>query len=370
MRIAVLGAGGIIAPAIVRDLAESPQVDGLTLLDLDGDAARAVAAEHAPGLATGAAVDASDRQALTLALEGHGLIVNAASYRVNLAAMDAALAANVNYLDLGGLYHLTLRQLALHDAFAAAGLVAILGCGAGPGKTNVMAARAARELDEVHAIRCASAGHDEAPPEHGLAVPYALQTLLDELIEPPMAVRGGAAVALEPLADGGRIAFPEPVGERASIHTLHSEVATLPESLGAADCDFRLALAPRVEAALRAVVAAGTPAADVETVPASARTWSAQHVEVRGRIGGVPTTVTMTALTGPQDGWGLGGGIVSTATVASATARLLARGALGPLAGVVPVERALTPELLFPELEARGCVFHLNIDTTNEVLTP
>ena len=34
--VAVLGAGGIIARAIVRDLAESEEVSSLLLLDLDG----------------------------------------------------------------------------------------------------------------------------------------------------------------------------------------------------------------------------------------------------------------------------------------------------------------------------------------------
>ncbi|WP_354700998.1 Lysine 6-dehydrogenase [Paraconexibacter sp. AEG42_29] len=369
MRVAVLGAAGIIAPAIVRDLADAPGIDGLTLLDLDGDAARAVAATHGGGIATGAAVDAHDRQALTLAIEGHGLLLNAASYRVNLAAMDAALAAGVNYVDLGGLYHVTLQQLRLDAAFAASGLVAILGCGAGPGKTNVMAARAARELDVVHAIRCASAGHDETPPP-GLAVPYALQTLIDELTEAPMTVRDGLPTPLEPLAAGGYIAFPEPIGDRPTIFTLHSEVATLPGTLGAAACDFRLALAPTVEAALREVVAAGTPVADVPVVPSSPRTWSAQHVEVSGLRGGSPAVVTMTAVTQPHAEWGLGGGPVSTATVAAAVARLLARGALGPVGGVLPVESAVTPELLFPELEARGCTFSLRLDTTSEVHTP
>ncbi len=372
MRIAVLGAGGTMGPAIVRDLSDAPGVDGLTLLDLDGDRARAVAAEHGGGIATGASVDARDRQALTLAVEEHALVVNAASYRCNLEAMDAALAVRANYLDLGGLFHLTRRQLALDAAFADAGLVAILGCGAGPGKTNVMAARAARELQRVDAIRCASAGHDEAPPAGGLAVPYALQTLLDELTEPPVVVGDGEALALAPLADGGIVDFPAPIGRRPTLHTLHSEVATLPGSLGARDCDFRLALAPAVEAALREVVASGTPAAEVVTVPPSSRTWSAQHVAVSGpRLrDGVPVTVTVCAVTRPHAGWGIGGGAVSTATVASATARLLARGALGPVAGVLPVERVLTPELLFPELEARGCSFSITIDTTNEVLTP
>ena len=146
MRVAVLGAGGIIAPAIVRDLAESAEFEDLTLLDLDGTAARAAAAQYGDGKATGAAVDALDRQGLTLALEGHQVLINAASYRVNLAAMDAALAAGCNYIDLGGLYHVTKQQMAMAPAFESAGLVAILGCGAGPGKTNLMAVLGARAL--------------------------------------------------------------------------------------------------------------------------------------------------------------------------------------------------------------------------------
>ena len=48
MRVAVLGAGGIIAPAIVRDLAESEEVDHLKLLDLDEARARATGEAHAP----------------------------------------------------------------------------------------------------------------------------------------------------------------------------------------------------------------------------------------------------------------------------------------------------------------------------------
>ena len=37
MRVAILGAGGTIAPAIVRDLAESDEVEQLLLVDLDED---------------------------------------------------------------------------------------------------------------------------------------------------------------------------------------------------------------------------------------------------------------------------------------------------------------------------------------------
>ena len=60
--------------------------------------------------------------------------------------MRACLEAGCHYIDLGGLYWLTGRQLELHDEFEQAGLLALLGMGSSPGKTNVMAVEAVREL--------------------------------------------------------------------------------------------------------------------------------------------------------------------------------------------------------------------------------
>jgi lysine 6-dehydrogenase len=360
VRIAVLGAGGTIAPALVRDLAESAEVDGLTLLDRDGARVRAVAEAHGGGNATAAAVDASDPQALTLALEGCGLLVNAASYRVNLRAMDACIVAGCGYIDLGGLYHVTARQLERSDELVERGLLAVLGVGAGPGKTNVMAARAARELDRVARVRCASAGFDADPPP-GLAAPYAIQTLLDELTLPPVVMREGIAEEIAPMTDGGTIAFPDPVGERPSLYTLHSEVLTLPAGLSAREAGFRLALGPGVLDRLTPLI--GRPAEEIAALrpqPPSARTYSAQHVIVEGEKDGARTEVTMTALTVPNEDWGLGGGVISTASVAAATARLYAGGRL-PHVGVLPPERCLEPEALFEQLEARGCTLHLQV---------
>jgi len=361
MRVAILGAGGTIAPAIVRDLAESDEIDGLTLLDLDRGRAEAVAERHGLGKAYSASVDGGDPQALMLALEGCGLLVNAASYRSNLLAMDACLAAGVAYVDLGGLFHMTSKQLARHDEFAERGLLAILGAGAGPGKTNVMAAAAAALLDEVSEIRCSSAGMDADPPD-GLSTPYSLATLIDEVTVAPVVVRDGANVELRPLADGGAIVFPEPVGERGSMFTLHSEALTLPASLGASDCDFRLALAPEVERAVREIADRGGELPRPQ--PPSAQTWSAQRVDVRGLLGGAPTLVTATSLQPPVEAWGLGGGVVSTGSVAAAAARLYARGTIHD-AGAFPPERVLEPEALFVELRTRGC--RIDINTTSEV---
>ena len=126
--VGVLGAAGTIAPAIIRDLAESDEVAELRLLDLDPDRAQAVADEHGQGKARVQAVDARSVDDLAARLAGSDVLVNTASYRINLEAMAACLTAGCHYIDLGGLYWMTGRQLELHRDFEQAGLAGPARC--------------------------------------------------------------------------------------------------------------------------------------------------------------------------------------------------------------------------------------------------
>jgi saccharopine dehydrogenase (NAD+, L-lysine-forming) len=355
MRAAVLGAAGIIAPAIVRDLAESEEVGDLLLLDLDGDRAQAVAAAHGGSRAHAAEVDA--RAGLAAALDDVDVLVNAASYRVNLDAMRACLEAGCHYVDLGGLYWMTGDQLELSPAFEQAGLLALLGMGSSPGKTNVMAARAVRELGErPERVDVIAAGRDLDPPD-GASFPYALQTLVDELTMNPMAQRDGEPTALEPMQAGGPVDLPEPIGHADTIYTLHSEVRTFPESFGCRECSFRLSLAPKVLERVHALVEAEEyelAAASRAAMPPSPQTMSVHRVEAEG--GG--RIVSVTATTGPIEDWEIGGSIVSTAAPAAAAVRLLAHGRIAPR-GALPPELCVDPDDLFPELEQRSCRFEV-----------
>jgi lysine 6-dehydrogenase len=361
LRVGILGAGGIIAPAIVRDLAESEEAAELLLLDLDEERAGAVAERHGGDKSRVRRVDA--REDLAGALDGLDVLVNSASYRVNLSAMRACVRAGCHYIDLGGLYHLTGDQLELSPEFEQAGLLALLGMGSSPGKTNVMGVRAVEELGSTpRLIDVYAAGRDLNPPD-GPSYPYAPRTLVDELTEPPMALRDGEPVALEPMADGGAHTFPEPIGEGETIYTLHSEVRTFGESFGCADCSFRLSLAPAVLERVRGLVGASEEtiaAAAHEAVPSSPDAVSVHVIEARGDGG----QVTVTATTHGMAEWGLGGGIVSTAAPAAAAVRLLARGQI-EARGALPPERCVRPEHLFPELERRNCEFY--VETTAEV---
>ena len=356
MRVAVLGAGGTIGPAIVRDLAESDEVTALRLLDLDLRRAEDVSMTHGLGKAEAYEADAAGNLADRLA--GIEVLVNSGPYRFNLAAMDACLEAGCHYLDLGGLYHVTAKQLELSPKFAARGLLAVLGIGSAPGKTNLLAARAARELGATpNSISVAAAGRDLDPPA-GHSFPYALGTLLDEITMPPMALINGRARELEPMQPGPDVDFGDPIGVAETIFTLHSEVLTFGDAFGAEGVTFALSLSPSVLEALQELVGASEERV-IETArsasPPSANTVSVHQVDVTGP----ESIVRARSVTGPSRDWGIGGGVVSTATPAAAAVRLLARGGVRAT-GAMPPERCLDPDELMAELEPRGVRFEVS----------
>jgi saccharopine dehydrogenase-like NADP-dependent oxidoreductase len=363
LRAAVLGAGGTIGPAIVADLGRSDEVSELLLLDLVRERAETVAAEHGYGKARGAAADAGDSANLADAIRDCDVLVNSASYRVNVKAMEACLDAGSHYLDLGGLYWVQKEQFetfggADGDRFERAGLLAVLGIGSAPGKTNLMGERAKRELGDVETMDVAAGGRDLDPPD-GFSVPYAVRTLIDELTLPPVVLRGGEPVEIEPLTDGGTVDFGDPIGEAASIYTLHSEMLTFPASFRCSEGSFRLSLAPDLLSRLRELAEA-SPAeierAAAEAVPPSANTLAVHLVEATG----AGRTIRVRSVTTPVEGTGIGGGVTSTAAPAAATVRLLARDQIATR-GVHPPERCIEPDDLFAELEQRGSKFDVEV---------
>ena len=283
LSVAVLGAAGTIAPAIIHDLGVSDEVASMVLFDLDADKAAAAAKEHGHGKATTERVDARDVDALARAITraGAGVLLNTASYRINLDAMRACLKAGCHYLDLGGLYRVTREQLTLGPEFERSGRLAVLGIGSSPGKTNLMAAEAVARLGEgaegIDAIEICAAGRDPAAPADGrLRPPYAIQTLIDELTLAPVVLEDGRAVEIEPLSPGGSVDYGDPIGRAETIYTLHSELATFGASFGCQNASFRLSLAPALLERLERLAAAPP-----EQVAAAAREAASPSNETR-----------------------------------------------------------------------------------------
>lgn len=246
-KIALLGGAGAMGAITLRDLVETSDF-AIVVADYNQQAAQEAAAIYDSPRVTSACVDVRDLESSTKLLRDCYAVINSVQYQFNLEVMQAALAAKCHYTDLGGLYHMTLKQLELHQQFQEADLLALIGMGAAPGTTNLLAKKAAEDMDEVHEIHCQVAGIDRnagpAEAEAGLSASYSIQTILEEASKPAAVFTGGNTVFVEPMMGGSPVDFGAPVGVQVPGYTIHSEVATLPGSFaskGLRECTFAIA---------------------------------------------------------------------------------------------------------------------------------
>ncbi|MFL6269261.1 MAG: saccharopine dehydrogenase family protein [Actinomycetes bacterium] len=235
MRVVVVGGAGAMGRWTVRDLTESEGVEEVVVADLDGSRAReaagwAAARSGSNGTArvNALALDAGDGEAMRRAFDAADVVCNCAVYAFNLPVMEACADSGTHYVDLGGLFHTTRRQLALHDRFVDAGVTAVVGMGGSPGTTNVLAALAGRDLEVVEEVEIRLGVADFAPSAAPVPVPYAISTILDEFAVPAVTFRDGRLAQVPAMSEQEELDFPPPVGRVRVGHTLHSELATLP----------------------------------------------------------------------------------------------------------------------------------------------
>jgi len=259
-KVVVLGGAGAMGQVIVKDLAACSQLDNVTIADFNLDKAEELKKSIQSKNVTAAFADLKDKKSLLSVLEGAAIVINSTPYYFNLDVMEAALEASCHYMDLGGLFHVTKKQLQLNDRFKEKNLLAVLGMGAAPGMTNVMARSGADELDSVKSIDIIIGCVDFVKVDHPLNPPYALDTILDEYTKEPMVFEAGQYMARPPMSGEITVDFPEPVGTAPAILTLHSEVLTLPETFkdkGVQDVTFRLGLPTEFHERLKFLVDLG-----------------------------------------------------------------------------------------------------------------
>jgi saccharopine dehydrogenase (NAD+, L-lysine-forming) len=379
VRIVVLGGAGIIGRAIGRDLASDREVRELVIADLDIEGARKAAASFGRPGVTATAVDVTDHAALVKLIGGAGAVVNSVQYYFNLPIMQACLDARVPYIDLGGLFHTTRKQLELDGRFRDAGVLAVLGLGSCPGIANVQARVLADSFDQVESIRI----FNGATPDMGdsLAWAYSIQTIFDEITLPPVVFRDGDFRETAPLGEEEMYRFQEPIGVSKVHLSLHSEVATLPLTYapkGIRECFFKISFFGYSEKALRQLqflaqlgLASNDPVQvrgaavrprDVlvevlKRAPQVERKGSLGFkdivTEVRGTRGGRPVAGRVETTAFPHKEWGISGGTLMVASPPAIVARWLAQGSV-KAAGVLPPERAVDAARFFKDLEARG----------------
>jgi saccharopine dehydrogenase-like NADP-dependent oxidoreductase len=340
-----------------------------------------------------AQVDVADPASLRRVLDGAYATIASLPYRFNLVAMQGALETGVHYIDLGGLFHTTRRQLELAPEFERRGVMAILGMGSAPGILNVLAVLAARDLETVREIHCLAGSVDRTrfrnlPP---IWFDYSPDTLLDEFVMPSAVFRAGKFAMVPPLDPRERVSvsFPPPIGTIAVDTTLHSEVATLPLSFrdrGVREVTFRqgfdpefrdkvsflaqLGLADRTAAGKANEIGTRNGAGSHRVVPREVllalvnrlprpavigrpNRYEVLRTVVVGARRGRRATVTADCHAGADAGWGIGPDI-DTGAPPSIAVQLMLSGELALRAGAWAPEQVVPPGPFVRELARRG----------------
>jgi len=147
MKLVSLGAGGMGRYA-ARTAVTFDFVDELVVADLDETAATRFAESLGPK-ARGTRVDVTDESALAGLFSGAGAVLNTVGpfFRLGPPVLRAAIRAGCHYLDINDDWESTEVMLAMDGEARARGVTAVIGMGASPGMSNLLALIAMRELD-------------------------------------------------------------------------------------------------------------------------------------------------------------------------------------------------------------------------------
>lgn len=333
----VLGGVGAIGRVVVRDLFESHPQNRVLIADYNERGAQAYAESFCSRRVSDGFADATKSTQLTKLFRGHTVIINCTQHDFNLRVMQAALAARVHYLDLGGLFHWTRKQLRLDRRFKRAGLTAVLGMGCAPGITNVMTRAAVERLGRAKSVKI-RVGSKDFNPSPGF--PYSAQTIREELTLTPWIVEGGKFREVRPRTGWEFVRFPKPVGRQLLVRSRHSEVATLPVTFQLRQCDFKVGFDRQF---VHDVLAGKIPNRPVERYQPD--DYEIARVIVDGLV--------MDCHARANKRWHASAGDIDTGCPPSIVAQMVATGAITQR-GVLPPEVAVPVEPFFAELRKRG----------------
>ena len=152
MKIIVLGAGGMGRYA-ARTAVGFAFIEELVIADLD-EAAASSFAEELGTKARGVRVDVTDPTDLAGLMDGATAVLNTVGpfFRLGPPVLRAAIEAGCHYLDINDDWESTEAMLEMSHEARLRGVTAVIGMGASPGMSNLLAVTAIGELDEVEAI--------------------------------------------------------------------------------------------------------------------------------------------------------------------------------------------------------------------------
>src|ERR1043165_6632307 len=373
MKILVLGSGRMGLGA-AYDLAHNSDVEVITLADIDVERSRAVAATIKSDKVTPAQVDVADSRQVVELMRGHDAAISCVVYHNNLRLARAAIAARVNFCDLGGNNSVVSDELALDEEARAAGINIIPDCGLAPGMVSVLVAHGAERFEQLNAVHIRVGGLPQNPqPPLNYQIVFSVEGLINEYVERARVIRNGEIIEVDSLTEIERLEFPEPFGEMEAFQT-SGGTSTLPENfLGRVqELDYKTIRYPGHCEQFKLLVDLGLPSSeemDVDGVrvrprrllgemllrrlPADEPDAALIRVEFQGVSEGAPRNLRYDIIDRFDEATGLSAMMRTTAFPASIIAQMMARGDV-LMRGSTPQEKAIDPEKFVPELERRN----------------
>lgn len=225
MKVIVFGGAGVIGSFAVQCLARMNTFSHITIADADENRAQAIvkASPKIDFIKT----DATDEHSLTKSLEGADVAVNCIGpfYKFAPKIMNAAIKRGVNYVDVCDDYDATETLLDDYQKPAKdAGVTCIVGLGASPGLTNIIAAFGASQMTSVKEVTVFVVRSIEEAG--GGAIPYHMMHCF--LGKIPI-YKNGRFEKAQGLVDGEEyVTLPPPIGQVPVWYFGHPETVTIP----------------------------------------------------------------------------------------------------------------------------------------------
>jgi saccharopine dehydrogenase (NAD+, L-lysine forming) len=287
MRVLVVGAGGVGA-AFASIAQRRFAFKHVSLADVSPARAHDVVAKLGEADRFSAErVDASDRAALVALIERvhPDAVLNACDPRFNEPIFDAAFDTRTTYLDMAmTLSHPHPRrphelpgvmlgdvQLARHEQWEQAGVLALVGVGVEPGLSDVFARYAADELFAQVSEVGVRDGADLVVEGYDFAPTFSIWTTIEECLNPPLVwERERGFYTTAPFSEPEVFDFPEGIGPVECVNVEHEEVILIPRWVPCERVTFKYGLGQEFIEVLRTLHKLGldsTEPVNVRAVP-------------------------------------------------------------------------------------------------------
>jgi saccharopine dehydrogenase-like NADP-dependent oxidoreductase len=252
LNVLALGGSGDMGRMAIAVLLDSPSVSSITVGDINYDLANTFVEMVDSSKLKAVQIDINEKDKLLDLMASHDIVINTVGpfYRFEVPIIEAVIEAKKPFLDICDDWKPSLDALEFDQKAKDAGITAVIGIGASPGITNIMAVHACSKLDEIDEVITAwgvaaeiktgrkpkyfvrpqklakKLGNTERKPN------AAAMHLLYETIEKVPTFKNGEMVEIEPLTETEPFDFP---GYKSmyAVNIGHPEPVTLPRTIKA-----------------------------------------------------------------------------------------------------------------------------------------